>query len=107
MLIKRLFKSFKDALRGLAQVFRSEQNFRIQVAIALMVIILAFYFPLKTWEIILTILMITMVLTMELINTMIEYFIDLVKPRMHHYVFLIKDMMAAAVLVTALGAALS
>jgi diacylglycerol kinase len=42
---------------------------------------------------------------MELLNTALEYFTDLLKPRLHHYVSLIKDIMAAAVLLTALGSA--
>lgn len=103
-MIIRLFQSFKDAARGLAHTFRSEQNFRVQTAAALAALILAFYFPLKIWEVILIILLAVMVLTMELLNTALENLADLLKPRLHHYVFLVKDIMAAAVLVTALGA---
>jgi undecaprenol kinase len=44
------------------------------------------------------------VLAMELLNTALEYFTDLLKPRLHHYVLVIKDTMAAAVLITSLGA---
>jgi len=95
----------KDALRGLKTVFKSEQNFRIQILVGLMVVILAVFFPLKIWEIILLILLLVQVLVMELLNTALEYFTDLLKPRLHHYVLLIKDVMAAAVLLIALGAA--
>ncbi len=103
--LRRLFRSMKDALRGLKTVFKSEQNFRIQILVGLMVVILAVFFPLKIWEIILLILLLVQVLVMELLNTALEYFTDLLKPRLHHYVLLIKDVMAAAVLLTALGAA--
>jgi diacylglycerol kinase len=41
---------------------------------------------------------------MELLNTALEYFTDLLKPRLNHYVKLVKETMAAAVLVTALTA---
>jgi diacylglycerol kinase len=41
------------------------------------------------------------VLVLELLNSMLERLVDLVKPRMHGYVRDIKDLMAAAVLVTA------
>lgn len=44
------------------------------------------------------------VLILELLNTVLEIFVDLVKPRMHHYSQIIKDMMAAAVLLASLGA---
>lgn len=96
--------SFYNAGRGLKQVFKTEQNFRLQVAAGIVVIGLIIYFPLKIWEIVVVVLLMAAVLTMELLNTALEYFTDLLKPRLHHYVSTIKDIMAAAVLVTALSA---
>lgn len=101
---KRLFNSFKDAGRGLKYAFLHEQNFRIQIFLALIVVILTLIFPLKAWEIILLILLTITVLTVELLNTALEYFADLLKPRLHHYVSIVKDIMAGAVLISSLGA---
>ena len=53
---------------------------------------------------ILVLLMVVAVLVMEILNTVFEYFADMLKPRIHHYVHLIKDIMAGAVLITSLGA---
>ena len=102
--LRRLAQSFKDAIRGLAQVFRTEQNFRLQVMGAALVLAAMAYFPLRQWEMVVILLLIVMVLTMEILNTALERFTDLLKPRLHHYVGAIKDTMAAAVLVTSLGA---
>lgn len=102
--LRRLAQSFKDALRGLVQLFRAEQNFRLQIMGAGLVLIMVMYFPLRQWETIVLLLLIVMVLTMEILNTALERFTDLLKPRLHHYVGAIKDIMAAAVLVTSLGA---
>ncbi|MBI5728952.1 MAG: diacylglycerol kinase [Candidatus Magasanikbacteria bacterium] len=102
--LRRLTQSFQDARRGLAHVFRAEQNFRLQVMAAALVLAVVFYFPLRQWETVVILLLIVMVLTMEILNTALERFTDLLKPRLHHYVGAIKDMMAAAVLVTSLGA---
>ena len=44
------------------------------------------------------------VLVLELLNSMIERLVDLVKPRMHGYVHDIKDLMAATVLLASLFA---
>ena len=44
------------------------------------------------------ILMVSMVLILELMNTLVERFIDIAKPRLHNYVKIIKDTMAAVVL---------
>ena len=104
MSLKNLFKSFAAAWRGLKHAFRNEQNFRLQILAAILVLIAAFIFPLKNWEFILVILLLTLVLTMELLNTALEYFTDLLKPRLHHYVLAIKDIMAAAVFLSSLGA---
>lgn len=104
MSLKRLLKSFQDAFRGLRYAFWHEQNFRIQVGLALVVLVLTLIFPLKIWEIILLILLVVSVLTVELLNTALEYVADLLKPRLNHYVSIIKDVMAAAVLMTSLGA---
>lgn len=101
---KRLFDSFRDAGRGLKHVFVNEQNFRIQIVMSVVVLILAFYFPLRTWELILVILLILLVLIMEILNTALEKFNDLLKPRLHHYVRVTKDIMAGGVFLTSMVA---
>lgn len=106
MSVKDTIQSFKHALRGLKHAFVNETNFRIQIVFAFLVIIFMFVFPLQIWEIILLILLIFSVLVMELLNTALEFFSDLLKPRLHHYVFKIKDIMAAAVLLTSVAASI-
>lgn len=103
---RQLGKSFKYALRGLVYVFKAEQNFRIQILIALLTVGAIIYFPLSRSENVLLIILIIMVLTMELLNTALERFTDLLKPRLNFYVETIKDIMAAAVFLTALGASI-
>lgn len=85
-------------------VFKNEQNFRIQMVVGLVVFVVILYLPLRTWEAIVLILLVIMVLTMELLNTALEHFTDLFKPRVHPSVGVIKDIMAASVLMTSLGA---
>ncbi|MBP6859301.1 MAG: diacylglycerol kinase [Candidatus Magasanikbacteria bacterium] len=104
MFFSRTIKSFAAAGRGLVHVFKSEQNFRIQVLIGLVVLFGAFYLPLQVWEKILILLLVLLVLLVEILNTVFEYFSDLLKPRLHHYVYVIKDVMAGAVLLTSIVA---
>ncbi len=101
---KRLYKSFCDAGRGLRDVFKSEQNFRLQVFAAAVVVVLLIVLPLHNWERIVLILLMVMVLSMELLNSAMERLSDMLKPRLSPYIRMIKDIMAAAVLVTSLGA---
>ncbi len=102
--LKRLILSFKTAFEGLVFVFKSEPNFRLQILFAIMALFLAYIFQLRTYEWIVVILLIVLVLVMEIFNTALEQFTDLLKPRLHHYVKVIKDIMAASVVITALGA---
>ncbi len=104
--LKRLIRSFRYALRGVAHVFREEQSFRIQIVAGLVVLILALYFGIKVWEAVALMLVIIMVLVLELINSVFERVIDILKPRMHPYVETIKDIMAAVVLISSIGAVL-
>jgi diacylglycerol kinase len=106
MEIKKFFKSVKYAARGIIYVFKNEQNFKIQIAAAVCVIILMFVFELRTSEIIILLLLITSVLVLELLNSALEKFIDILKPRLSYQVEIVKDMMAAMVFITALGSAI-
>lgn len=98
-------KSLSHAWDGLCFAFRQERSFRIQIAATLVVFIALVLLPLERWERVILLMATAMVLVLELVNSMVERFVDLVKPRLHSYVKEIKDLMAAAVLVAAVFAA--
>lgn len=100
-----MIKSFRAALSGIALAFREERSFRIQTGAALVVVGLMIWLPLKPWEYIILALCIGLVLVLELLNTVFERFVDMVKPRLHSYVEVVKDLMAGAVLVMSAAAA--
>lgn len=102
--LRTLGKSLKYAWRGVSYVFRNEQNFRIQIVIGLLVICAMIVFRVTPLEAVALVFVITAVLVMEVFNTVLERFIDIVKPRLHEYAGIIKDMMAGAVILTACGA---
>lgn len=102
--LRKIIKSFRYALKGLALVFKEEKNFRIQIIAALVVFILMFVFKTKNWEKVALILVISFVLVLELINSIFERVVDMMKPRVHFYVEAVKDLMAAAVLIASLAA---
>lgn len=84
-------------MKGLAVVFKEEQSFRIQVFVAFVVFCLAVYFQVKIWEAIILVMMVCAVLVLEILNSILERIVDALKPRIHPYVKIIKDMMASAV----------
>lgn len=102
--IKRLVKSFHYASRGILIAWKYEQSFRIQLVAAIVVVALIFYLAVPLWQAIALLLMIMLVLTLELINSVLERFVDVFKPRIHPMVEEIKDLMAGAVLIASLGA---
>lgn len=97
-------KSIRYAIKGIVYAFKHESNFRFQCVIGLVVLIISFLLPLKPWEFLLIVLMILLVLVLELFNTALELFADLLLPRLHHHVGVVKDVMAGAVLLTATAA---
>lgn len=83
---------------------RNEQNIRLHLLASLFVIILIIYFNVALWQAIILILVMMFVLVLELINTVFEKMVDILRPRIHYYAEVIKDVMAAAVLITSIGA---
>ena len=100
--IKTFAKSFYYAIRGLSYVLRNERNFQNEVGASIVVIVAMIYFKVTESEMIVLFLVIMGVLVMEIFNTVVERVVDMLKPRVHPYVKVIKDMMAASVLVTSL-----
>ncbi|MBI2484838.1 diacylglycerol kinase [Candidatus Uhrbacteria bacterium] len=99
-----LGKSIFAAIRGAAHVWRSEQNFRIQIFAGLLAIVLAVMARLELWKLITIILLVAMVLILEVVNSVFERLLDLIKSRLHPSVRDMKDMLAAAVLLASLTA---
>ncbi len=100
--IKEFWKSLSYALRGLGYVLKNERNFQNEVIAAIIVIVAMIYFRVTEIEMIILFVIIMGVLIMELLNTVMERVVDIVKPQVHPYARLIKDLMAASVLIVAI-----
>lgn len=96
--VKRLFKSFQYAIRGIRRVIREEQNIRLQIFLASIVAFMAYYFDVTRVEWIFLVSVIFLVFLMEVVNSAIERITDALKPRISTYVEEVKDIMAGAVL---------
>lgn len=103
---KLLKRSFVHALGGLKYIFKHEQNFRIQVVVGLIIFILAFYFPLSINQKITIILMIGLVLVLELLNSILERTIDLLRPKIDTNAEIIKKAMSGLVFLAVLTSVL-
>ena len=103
--MKGLQDSFKAAFRGFWRTLVFERTFKIMMSAAVLVTGAMFYLPTSRLEKIGLLTMIFAVLGLELVNSTIEKFLDFIKPEPSEKVRVIKDLMAAIVLLASLGAA--
>jgi diacylglycerol kinase len=87
-----------NALRGIGLVFLTEQSFRVQFFFAIVVVAVAWFFHVTKNEWIVLLLLIGAVLSLELLNSVLERLVDAFKPRLHPFVKDAKDAMAGVVL---------
>jgi diacylglycerol kinase len=101
---RKFFNSFSYAFNGLRMVFQSQQNIRIHLLVACVVLIAGFFAGLTAVEWCIIVILIFLVFAMEAMNTAIEKLVDFVSPEFHRQAGAVKDISAAAVLLTAVGA---
>lgn len=98
------FKAFRFAFKGISDLLRTEINFQIECAMAVLVIIFGLIFQISRTEWLFQILAIGLVLGIEALNTALEKLTDAVHPQYHQKIKKAKDIAAAGVLLTALAA---
>lgn len=99
---RNYFDSFKYAFTGVRTVFQEERNMRTHVILAILVIVLCFFLDMSRADWLWILLAVFLMLVMEIWNTVVENIIDLVTDyRYHPLAKKVKDMAAAAVLLTA------
>ncbi len=104
-MIKGFDKGFKAALAGFKETIISEKSFKIMLFIGALVVAVMFYFPTSRLEKIILLLSIFSVLILELINSAVERILDVVTTERDERIRVIKDLMAAIVLLASLGSA--
>lgn len=102
-LINRL-KSVGYAFKGMLVLIKTEASIKIQIFIAIVVTIAGFYFNISHTEWIVQIAMIGLVMSIEGVNTAIEYIADFIHPDYHPKIGLIKDIAAGAVFIASVVA---
>lgn len=101
MNIKRLAKSFKYAACGIAEAVRCEQNMRIHISAASLIIPFAYYFGITRceWAVLFTV--IGAVVFAELMNTAVERTADAVTKEKNENIKFAKDAAAGGVVAAA------
>lgn len=92
------FKGFIYAINGIIVAFKDQRNLKVQLAIALIVIVSGLYFEINNIEWCVLLITIGIVLSLELLNSAIEDVVNFVSPQYHALAGRIKDIAAGAVL---------
>lgn len=91
--------TFKNARKGMRLAIRSERNIRVHMATALFVMLLGVFLGLDSVKICILLLTVAMVVSMEMINSAIEFSLDAVfHNRYSKLVGMAKDISAGAVM---------
>lgn len=98
---KKLLLSFKFAFEGIIHSIRTEQNIRIHLLAATVVVIAGLVTGLRMGEWVVLFLLIGGMLALEMVNTAIERVVDLVSSEWQPLAKQAKDVAAGAVLVFA------
>lgn len=95
-----LSKSFSYALKGIRIAFKSQQNFRTQILMGSIALVLSVFMKFTMVEFCLLLFVIAIVLICELINSVIEFVLDATyRNKYSKLVEMSKDMSAGAVLI--------
>ncbi|NGP43523.1 diacylglycerol kinase family protein [Bacillaceae bacterium SIJ1] len=95
--------SFVDASRGIFHAVRTERNIKVDLLAASIVVVAALFFQVTKMEWLLLLLTITMVLSLELINTAIERAVDLTTTETKVLARQAKDVAAGACFIAAMA----
>lgn len=104
--IRRTLYSFRHAGRGFSWAVSSQANLRVHLVAAALVLVAAVLLRFSALEFVALVLSAALVIGAELFNTTLEVLIDYAWPEHHPMIGRAKDVAAAAVLVTAVGAAI-
>ena len=101
-----LIRSFGYAFEGVSHLIRTQRNARIELAVGLVVLVVAAWVHVTPVEWAVLALTIALVLALEALNTALELAITLASPERHPLAKAAKDVSAAMVLIAAIGSVL-
>ena len=100
--MKTFLRSVMFAWLGVKQFFSRDRNGKIQTVIGITAIVLGFTVSLSSFQWLLVLFCIGLVISLEMINSAIEKYCDLVTTDFHPGIKIIKDVAAGAVLIASL-----
>ncbi|HET6455064.1 MAG TPA: diacylglycerol kinase [Armatimonadota bacterium] len=103
---KTVLESFRYAIDGILDVFRTQKHMRFHFVTMVLVLLAALLFDLDKRDILILMFVISLVLIAEMFNTAIEAVVDMVVQSYHPLAKFAKDAAAGAVLIATVTAVL-
>ncbi|HKZ39160.1 MAG TPA: diacylglycerol kinase family protein [Chryseolinea sp.] len=97
--MREFLKSFIYALHGIWSGIADQRNLKFQLAVAIVVVGAGFYLSIRPIDWCIILMCISLVISLELINTAVENLVDLVTLERKPLAGKIKDIAAGAVLI--------
>ncbi len=104
---KRFLKSFKYSLDGLKYAYKNEQSMLVHLIVTIIAITLGTLFKISNFEWIITIFLLSVTASLELLNTAIEAVCDMVTLEYNKLAKVAKDTASASVFFTSMLGAVS
>lgn len=98
--------AFRYAWNGVIFFISRERHAPIHIIMSILAVVFGLILNLKTWEWLAILLCIAMVISLEIINSSIERLTDIVSPQFSESAGIVKDLGAAAVLISSCFAAI-
>ncbi len=96
--INQRIKAFKHAIDGIVFFFKNETHAKIHLLAFISVMVLSFYFAIKSSEWLAILLVSALVICLEMLNSAIENLTDLASPEINPLAKKAKDLAAGSVL---------
>ena len=105
MPLRKLAESAGHAIEGILYAAKTQRHLRYHLYTAAFVLILIYILGVTRTDFLIIAIVVVLVLLAEMMNTAIEYVVDLLSPEHNESARTAKDVGAGAVLITAVGAA--
>jgi len=104
MPLRKWIDSANHAIEGILHAAKTQRHMRYHLIAAILVLIVSFLVGVNWDEFAILIILATLVIAVEMINTAIEAIVDIHYREFHERAKIIKDVAAGAVMITAIGA---
>jgi diacylglycerol kinase (ATP) len=102
--LRRFIESTNNAIEGIIYTAKTQRHLRYHLFAAAFVLLLTYIFGVERTDFLIISLVVILVLLSEMINTAIEYVVDMLSPEYSEKAKIAKDVAAGAVFITAFGA---